>query len=93
MQMTLHHPDASPEQLEIALAAAADVFHRAGVDPLRALEAIDKEEAWDGSGFDDRYALTPAELHVLEVLANAQVAANKALGFLPGAPAQIEFEY
>ena len=91
--MTVHHPDASPEQLTRALAAALEVFQRAGVEPLHALEAIDKEELWDGSGFDDRYALTPTELHVLEVLADAQVAANKALGNLPGSPAQIEFDF
>ncbi|MGJ7511602.1 hypothetical protein [Variovorax sp. GT1P44] len=91
--MTLHHPEATPEQLARGLAAAVDVFQRAGVDPRSALEAIDKEDAWDGSGFDDQYALTPADLHVLEVLANAQVAANKALGSLPGNPAQIEFEF
>ena len=68
MNMTVHHPDASPEQLTRALAAALEVFQRAGVEPLHALEAIDKEELWDGSRFDDRYALTPTELHVLEVM-------------------------
>lgn len=70
----------TPDQSAAALAAAQNVFDRAGVTPLQACEGAGALEAWDDRGFPVDDAPSVEEERAAEAWAAAERAVADALG-------------
>ena len=94
MGLVVEYPTGTPAQRGVALQAAQEVFHAAGLDPIESFTALFALEAWDLRGFDQAFALTDKQEAALEVLGKAELAALEVLGLgeQEAAFLQLEFE-
>jgi hypothetical protein len=80
MKLVVNYPKGALQLRTAGLAAAMAVFGAADVDPFNAWLACGAYETWGDSGFDEQHRLAPDQRRALIVLAEAQIAAQLAMG-------------
>lgn len=85
MQLIIHAPGATTEEMNTATDAALTVFAGAGVEPWQAALGFFKRESWEHHGFAAEFEPSPEQLAAAEAWHEAQDAAKAACcrGWVP----------